>query len=351
MIWNGQDSTLTAIRTQLKSELETETFLGQQLLDVWINELAPAEEGSTDSWDACLQQVDEADIVLVLQNGNAGWTSAEGGIGICHAELERALSKAPGKVRLIELSPFQPAEPLPKDSKFREYIRSRNLFHSSADTGEDLIEVAKTAVTAAIVHQVKLGVREANRGKYHLGAALDWSRLDYQKRQMAMVQAVKSLLIQSEENELPELILNGSRIVVSQHSIPDSYSVSEARELVGKPFVEDYKLLDKSPLNGQNRLGPLNLIAVHKGMTESNARGFLGHPNVILVAAPFGFYVADRIDHAQVLFLTECRDQTSTAHAVQRCLDWLNQSGESNNVIERARKRKRIIREVARQQD
>ena len=55
------------------AELEAAELFGQRLFQVWINEDAPPASGD-DGWDACMKQVDDADVVLVLYNGNAGWT-------------------------------------------------------------------------------------------------------------------------------------------------------------------------------------------------------------------------------------------------------------------------------------
>jgi hypothetical protein len=38
----------------------------------------------------------------------------------------------------------------------------------------------------AVVSLVKRGVREASRGRYYMGEALDWSRLDFAGRQRAI---------------------------------------------------------------------------------------------------------------------------------------------------------------------
>lgn len=47
---DGVTSDLTTIRQRLKEELERKKLFGQQLFDVWINEDAPALDGSDDSW-------------------------------------------------------------------------------------------------------------------------------------------------------------------------------------------------------------------------------------------------------------------------------------------------------------
>src|SRR5262245_50708873 len=62
---------LSIVRQKLKDELEAAELFGQRLFQVWINEDAPPASGD-DGWDACMKQVDDADVVLVLYNGNAG---------------------------------------------------------------------------------------------------------------------------------------------------------------------------------------------------------------------------------------------------------------------------------------
>jgi len=84
----GVEQKLSDLRRKLKQELEGVSLLGSQLFDVWINEEAASAEGDQDSWEHCMDQVQKADIVLVLYNGNSGWAKADGDIGICHAELQ-----------------------------------------------------------------------------------------------------------------------------------------------------------------------------------------------------------------------------------------------------------------------
>jgi hypothetical protein len=47
------------------------------------------------------------------------------------------------------------------------------------------------ALREAVVAMVRLGVREARRGKHHTGDALDWQRLDYSGRRQAMEAALR----------------------------------------------------------------------------------------------------------------------------------------------------------------
>ena len=88
---------------QLKQEIEAEKLFGKEAFEVWINEDEPPEPGAQDSWDLCVEQAREADLLLVLYNGNAGWSLSSGDIGICHAELMTAFSESPGKVSVVSL--------------------------------------------------------------------------------------------------------------------------------------------------------------------------------------------------------------------------------------------------------
>lgn len=97
------DQTLSNIREQLKREIEGTKLFGKQVFEVWINEDAPPADGMQDSWDACLQAVRDCDVLLVLSNGNAGWASGDGDIGICHAEYMEGLATTRGKVRFIAM--------------------------------------------------------------------------------------------------------------------------------------------------------------------------------------------------------------------------------------------------------
>src|ERR1700730_9433440 len=101
--FQGKRASLSDVRKALKVDLENKQLLGSELFDVWINEDAPPAPGTDDSWEACMRQVRNADIILVLYNGVSGWAESSGEIGICHAELQTALAETPGKVRLIEL--------------------------------------------------------------------------------------------------------------------------------------------------------------------------------------------------------------------------------------------------------
>ena len=64
ILFNGRQSSLSDVRKTIKADLEAELLLGSELFEVWINEDAPPAPGTDDSWEACMRQVREADVVL-----------------------------------------------------------------------------------------------------------------------------------------------------------------------------------------------------------------------------------------------------------------------------------------------
>jgi hypothetical protein len=123
-------------------------------------------------------------------------------------------------------------------------------------------------------------------------------------------------------------------------------TVAAAREMVGQPSLRDHALADA--VKGK-RGGPVHLIACHRSITESQASRHLGFPDATVVSTSFGVYVADNIQKIQVVFIANCRDETSTRQGVQRVFDWLEQSGEGVLLRDRALSRARIVRAIAKE--
>jgi hypothetical protein len=262
--------TLSDVRKKLKEKLEEIKLFDKKLFEVWINEDAPPEEGSQDSWEHCMNQVTKANIVLVLYNGNSGWAKEDGDIGICHAELQAALSHAPAKVRLIKIESQASVEDNDRNKRFKEYIEKQNLFRGNiTKNGEEIIERCKEALKDAVVDMVNLGVMEARKGKFHTGAALEWSKLDFQKRKEAMENTLSSNL-KCRKNSREKEDIGGifvrlkendkKSILIKCHAVPDAMSVSAAREMVGQPFLTDYKY---DEYLGDNYVGLVHLIACY----------------------------------------------------------------------------------------
>jgi hypothetical protein len=336
----------------LKEELEEISLFGEQLFDVWINELAPADEGSQDSWDTCLREVRDGDILIVLSNGNAGWSVRPGDIGICHAELMTGLNTAAGKVRLISLGNIEPGpgDQGVRNRRFQAYVAAQNLFRGAeVATKDELKEQVRMAVLQAVTSLVGLGKREARRGRYYTGEALAWSKLDFPNRQKRIRDTLIQGLVDNGAAKLTEGAVRtkfGRReVLLVVNAIPGAVSVSAAREMIGRPFLKDHELED----HFGTAVGPVHLIGCHQTATEAQARQLLGFPDATVVAAPFGIYVADDVQGVQFIFLQNCRDETMARHALQRLLEWLDQSGEVSALVQRGLARRRIIGTIAKE--
>jgi len=350
----GQTATcLSDIRKELKSDIEAIKIFGKKVFEVWINEEAPPQGGTWDSWDVCLKAVKDSDILLAISNGNAGWAEAAGEIGICHAELMTALSIAPAKVRLVQLENIditKDKEGL-RNRRFQDFVAEQNLFRGeTVNTIAELKTRSKEALHNALISLTQSGVREASKGKYHSGQALNWSRLDFKSRQAQMIGVLRDALVtrtgSSEKSGKMFVRLNNKLILFETHAIPASLSVGPARELVGQPFLNDHLIADA--LSG-GRGGPVHIIACHKTATETQAIKLLGFPDATVVSAPFGVFVADNIQKVQFVFIINCRDETNTRHGVQRFFEWLNQTGEDLLLVNRAIARTRIVRAIAKE--
>jgi hypothetical protein len=348
---DGKSATLSDLRKKLKQVIETTVLFGAVVFEVWINEDAPAAEGSNDAWEECLSQIRQADIVLVLYNGNSGWAKQGGGIGICHAEFQTALASSSNRVRLIEL----PLQTLRKgafklqDERFRKFVTSQGLFRGAARDGNDAIEKAKEALRAAVVQMVRDGARSARRPRFDAGEALDWSRLDFRARQSAIEATLRNGLLARSGAEYTSpgvsVPINDKEVLFLCHGIPAAIGVAAARELVGQPFLMDHKissLLEK-------RIGPVHLIGCHRSVTEAQASRMLGFPDATTVSPAFGVFVADNIQKIQLVLIANCREDSMTRHGLQRVFDWLEQTGEDSRLVERAAARARIVRSIAKE--
>lgn len=349
----GSGTTLSVIRRNLKTRIEGLEIAGRKVFEVWINEEADPQGGTWDSWEVCIQAVKDCDILLVITNGNAGWASGSGEVGICHAELMTGLSIAPAKVRLIALPNVssKAGDAGGRDMRFQEEISKQSLFRGgTVNDAATLNARVFEALHDAVVALAQAGVRDASRGKFHSGAALDWTRLDFNARRAEMVKVLRSALkARPGANESKGKLfvkLDGHDTLIESHAIPAALSVAPARESVGQPFLKDYQL--DASLTG-TRGGPLHIIACHKSATESQAAKILGFPDATLVAAPFGIFAADPVQKVQFAFITNCRDEANTRHGLQRFFEWLKQTGEEKLAADRAQARARIVRAIAKE--
>lgn len=346
---------LTEVRRQLKKRIEAEKLFDVKVFQVWINEDAEPLNHVQDSWDACLKQVRDCDVLIVLYNGHAGWADASGDVGICHAEYQTALNTSRAKVRLVELplcGPSSDSAVNHRNERFQAFKQQESPFRGGTIPQDvpALINAVRRALVDAVLEQSREGGKGSGTVRSDLGAALEWNRLDFAGRRRAMRQVAHEALIQRPDAKAAEpgvvLSIADTPIMVTVDAVPAAFTVAAAREPIGRPHLKDHLLIHALANYG----GPVHLIACHRTVTETQATHLLGFPDAIVVNSPFGIYVADEIQKMQFVFLANCRDPSQTRHAVQRFLSWLEQSGESTHLAQRAQARARIVRAIAQEQ-
>ena len=63
-------------------------------------------------------------------------------------------------------------------------MNTLNLFRAASTTVDGLLDMAKQTVVHAFADLVGLGGREARKGRFYTGDALEWSKLDFAHRQV-----------------------------------------------------------------------------------------------------------------------------------------------------------------------
>lgn len=346
----GSGHSLSDIRKTLKQEIEASKTLHKALFEVWINEDAPPADATQDSWESCLQAVRECDVMIVLSNGNAGWAKGDGDIGICHAEYMQGLATARGKVRLVALPNVAPGTgpQAVRNKRFQEYLAQQTAFRGGeVRTIADLRKRVFEALADAVVTLTQRGVSASASARFDMGQALDWTRLDFRQRKGEMERVLREALAAKSDarvaGDAVVLSMAGTPVAFIVHAIPAAFSVAAARELVGRPFLLDHERADLL----KKAQGPLHLIACHRAATETQATNLLGFADATVVSGPFGVYVADDVQKVQFAFLVNCRDESHTRHALQRFFEWLEQTGEAEILVARARSRARIVKVIA----
>lgn len=342
---------LSDIRVALKSEIESMLVFGHPVFEVWINETAPPAAHDNDSWDKCLEQARDCDVMIVLSNGNSGWAKTAGDIGICHAEYMEGLSVARNKVWLISLSSSHggTAAERARNSRFQAYLNRQSAFRGGeVKTVDQLKARIKEALCDALVSLTQRGVFDARSARFDTGQALDWSRLDFRERKAKMEGVLEDAFLQrtgAMRSGHGVLVTMASiSVLVVPHAIPAALSIAAARELVGRPFLQDH---DRAVALKASIGGPVHVIACHKTATETQAMNVLGFPDATIVPGDFGIYVADNVQKVQFVFIVNCRDEARTRHGIQRFFEWLEQTDEDKLLAQRALSRARIVRTIA----
>jgi hypothetical protein len=342
----------TDLRDFTLAELEKETFLGHDIFDVVISEkiIEPADDTS---WNKCLKEIKESDIVLVMFSGHEGYKAKGKTIGICYAEFIEALHNNPSKVFLLDFRKldllYSDKTEIKKDVKeksdFALNVEKRDMWLQKIEidnvaTIEDLrketLKKSKGIIRTGITGFVLSGSATLRQANHQFGEGLQWTKLNYRFRQEVIKhyvqKAVNNFLAQSDFKSI-----SNSCII---HALPDAMSIAEARELVGRPYLKDLEHLSSI------KSGPIHIIGVYKNVTESQLRDVIGHQDVAIIQENFGFYVWDLVNHIQLVYLTNCKDPEVTLLKTQEYFTWLRIHDETKQVIDRANRRFKILKVI-----
>ena len=106
-------------------------------------------------------------------------------------------------------------------------------------------------------------------------------------------------------------------------------SVSEARNMIGRPFLQENKELETSKLKS----GIIRFIAVYGNATAIQIKNLVGYPDLIVIKTTFGYYLWESNMHIQMFFLTKCINPQTIRTRFTEVSNWLN----SHRPIGRAR--------------
>jgi hypothetical protein len=301
----------------------------------------------------CREMAADADIVLALYNGDAGSQLRGNADGICFLEMRAAMDFAPEKLVVVSLP--QKARPTEADRRFREWFAAQKIWTAPRTAGDldAVVDATRHALRVALAKMVQ-HAGHVRLGGFHLGGALEWSRMTYQDRAAAMRHAVyKSLRPHGRELKGPgegettlfALGRGKQQVFTWIHAIPAAISEPHAREMVGQPHLSDHKLNAKLG----DMPGPLHVVACARGVTEAQAVRILGFPDAIIIKAPFGVFVADEVQKIQMAFLAQCRDEPTTRDAVTQFVGWLDQTGERDSILARGELRSELVTVLAKE--
>jgi hypothetical protein len=347
---------LSEFRACLKEHLQDfKLGAGLGLFEVWINEDAAPAPGTEDSWVHCLKQAEDCDLFVCIYNEKAGWAKDGADIGICHGELQEALRAGRAKVRLVKVpaptTDKDDAAAVTRNKRFGKFIENENLFRGGTVTSaKDATTRVVEALHDSLVFLAQRGLVSARSDKFDRGEALEWNRLSFGDRSVAIKTALGEALggragASRRDGGSVQCRISKADVLLVPQAASGLFTVAEVKAEVGMPHLQDHK--HNAALLKCAAVGPVHMFACHRSVTEKQALGVLGFPDAVTVVSSFGVYVADAVQKSQLVFLKECRDDTSLRHRVQLFFDWLDASGEGDLLVGRATGRQKVVAAIA----
>jgi hypothetical protein len=339
----GVHYALTDLRQYIKSSLDNEEFLGEQILDVIINEQNFYSSIAKNVFDGLIAKMNDSNIIIILYNGEAGW-SAEGvpTFGICHEEFLVAAEKFSELTNVIDLSDYftlpDSGEAKQKNDLFQDEVKKSSVSKVgvTGKTVEDIQEFVLTEIKGFILATIESSFavrKQIVAGAGTFGESLDWSKMNYSERQEKIIEKLKVTF-----DSLPGL----SQAIKAYWAIPDNMSVAEARNRIGRPFIDEHDLINHRP----EKSGVIHFIAVYGNATEIQVKNLVGYPDLTVIKSSFGYYLWEKTTHIQMFFLVKCNNPSKIVTSLTRVNNWLHNSRELPRIVNRAKARYSILEAI-----
>jgi hypothetical protein len=330
---------LTDLRLNLRKTFEEEIFLGEHIFDIIINENNFRADFTKNSFDNCLSTMLSCNIIIILYNGEAGWSAKDvKTAGICHEEFNLAIEKFSGLTYALNLTHYFDVEQFKLDEKNKAFIKAFEDWNKSY---EEIKVTTVKGLEETVVRQIKSFILDAMEKAFltrkeevftdtEYGATLDWSKLTYHERQSKMIHRLEPAI-----QSVPAF----RDILKKFHAIPDNMSVADARNLIGRPFVEEHEFIKKKIETS----GVIHFVVVYGNATEIQVKNLVGYPDLVVIKGTFGYYLWEKNTHIQMFFLIACNNPQKIDRRLNQLINWLRESQEQPKIMVRAHARHLIL--------
>jgi hypothetical protein len=214
------------------------------------------------------------------------------------------------------------------DFKHMETIEAKSFEELKVNC---LIQIKRYLIKA--VEKSFLTQKRVVAGSSNIPETLDWSKLSYSERVNTMKETLQSSLILNSEF---------SKTVCRYYAVPDSMSVADARNQLGRPFLYEQNEI----IGSEKSAGVVHFISVYGRVTSSQVKNLVGYPDLTVIKTPFGFYLWEKNVHIQIFFLQSCVNSNVIKLRIGEISIWLNSSREKVNIQTRAERRFKILKAI-----
>jgi len=332
---------LKDLRQWLREQLETEAFLGEQMLDIIINETDFNSTIAKSAFVNCMDVMRSSNIIVIMYNGEAGWavSDSDSTNGMCHEEFLVAVNDFSDMTFAMDLTSLFT---LPKTgaAKDRNEAFKKNVedtYGHMEKIEATTIEELKTIVLRQIKKYILTAIEKSFAtqkslvaGSTIFGDTLDWSKSSYSERQDDLEKIITRIF-----GSLPPF----ADVIKAYHGIPDNMSVAEARSMIGRPFIHEQDLI----VGAEEKSGVIHFVGVYGNATEIQVKSLVGYPDLTVIKTPFGFYLWEKNVHIQMFFLKNCINPQTVKTRLSEVTNWLLASREQSRIIARANARFSIL--------